>query len=575
MYMKKPLHIVIILFCFGLITLFSCKEKEKEEPKSERHGGILNIEASVPISTDRIKLSPSYVGESAYLYFLMNEFESLTKINPGTCKIEPSLAKSWDIKESGKVFIFHLRNDVYFSYGNDNELFTAKDVKKCFDSLCYPDGNVGFAKIHNVIKGVDEFEKSIKNGSPLKEGISGVKIINDSTISFELTKEYVPFPQLLSDPNLSIYRFRENSFYGTGPFIMDTTHNAVLEYTRNPKYWKKDEEGYRLPYLDKIRIVSKIIDNNPNRIVVPLEQRLKRFLTDSLHILRAITADDIGTVMEVLRKENDKDFNYESIDYARLNAIAINNYAKPFNDYRVRKAFELAFDADLFVDSVLNGEGWPANYGFMPPGLIAYTDSVREKKADIVKAKKLLAEAGYSNLSTFPTVVISSVRYKGSDEAATKTFNQAIEMICNRLGLKYEEKVYESYNFLFKANYTGNFVMCPFIFTTKIPSPEGYLNVFALKIDTNVHHIEHDNIMFYRDSVFDDYYFKALKEVNQEVRLNEFLTAERRMFSQSPILPLFYTEINRIVSKDIQGLSEINNLGLEDYTYTYFSKTKK
>lgn len=565
--MKGLLHITAII----TVLLVSCKNANEKEPKSEKHGGELIIGTTVPLNKKYI-FGPTFVSESAYLYIMYHEFEGLTRINPNNNNLEPSLAKSWEILNEGKEFIFHLRSDVTFSNPGERIPFNAYNVKKCFDSACYPDGNVAFAKLKDVIDGMEDFRKSIKAGSPNEGGVKGVQVIDDSTVRFVLQKKYVPFPQLLSDPNIYVYVTVDDIFYGTGPFKFDRIENNVLTLHRNNYYWKLDEEGYRLPYLDSLKIAAGVLDNPPKIIKVPLEDRLNKFLIDSLHIIRSIKTEDIATVMRVLREENDVEFEYESIDYARLSAISINNYAKPFNDYRVRKAFELAFDANLFVDSVLNGEGWPANSGFMPPGLINYSEEVINREKNIKEAKRLLAEAGYSNLNAFPVVEMSAVYYDGAENSATQSFNQAIEMICKNLGVRYKLKRYESYGALFANNYTGDYMLCPFIYTSKIPSPEGYLNIFALKVDTTRELVEHDNIMFFRDSLFDNDYFDALKQVDEEERLKKFLSAERRMLSKSPIIPLCYSEINRIVSKKIKGLSEINNLAIEDYTYTYFAK---
>lgn len=556
-----------------IIGIQACSGDEKEKGKSDKHGGTLFVETNVPVDKSYV-LKPRHVGESSYQYIILNEFEGLTRIEPATCKLEPQLAKSWEILNEGQIFIFHLRNNIFFSHKTDEKPFSAYDVKNCFDSLCQNDLNVAYSKVKDVVLGMEEFKESIVNNKPLKNGISGITILNDSTIRFELLKKYVPFPQLLSDPSLTIYRTTNTNFYGTGPFVFDTIIDNKLCYQRNESYWKKDSDGYRLPYLDKLVIVSSVIKNNENgssRSQVTLTDRLTLFLKDSLNIIRSINANDIDTVMKVLREVNNKDFDYESIDYARLNAIALNNYAKPFNDYRVRKAFELAFDAELFVDSVLNGEGWPANYGIMPPSLVPYADTVVNRTYDLKKAKELLAEAGYSDLNNFPTITLSAVYYNGSDKSQTEIFNSAVKMICKNLGVKYQEKRFENYRRLFDNNYTGDFMMSPFSYTTKIVSPVGYLHIFAIKIDTNSK-TEHDNIMFFRDSIFDEYYIDALKQVNDEKRFSLFLKAEQEIHRKTPIIPLFYTEYNRIVNKKVQGLSPINNLGLEDFTYTYFKK---
>lgn len=53
-------------------------------------------------------------------------YEGLVKIDSDG-KIIPSLATSWEIKEKGKVYIFHLRKNVRFSNG---EIFDAAAAKR-------------------------------------------------------------------------------------------------------------------------------------------------------------------------------------------------------------------------------------------------------------------------------------------------------------------------------------------------------------------------------------------------------------------------------------------------------------
>ncbi len=53
-------------------------------------------------------------------------YEPLVSYQAGG-KIKPSLAKSWEISEDGKVYTFHLREGVKFSDGTD---FNAEIVKR-------------------------------------------------------------------------------------------------------------------------------------------------------------------------------------------------------------------------------------------------------------------------------------------------------------------------------------------------------------------------------------------------------------------------------------------------------------
>lgn len=83
----------------------------------------------------------------------------LTSVAPNG-KIIPGAAESWDIKNDGKLYIFHLKKGLVF---HDGEILTSKNI------------NLDFK---NVTK----------------------KIINDNTISYEMKSSYAPFLSSVSKP---------------------------------------------------------------------------------------------------------------------------------------------------------------------------------------------------------------------------------------------------------------------------------------------------------------------------------------------------------------------------------------
>jgi len=58
----------------------------------------------------------------------------LTDVNPITDKVEPALAKSWEISEDGLEITFHLRQGLQWS---DGEPFTADDVVFTFNGVIF------------------------------------------------------------------------------------------------------------------------------------------------------------------------------------------------------------------------------------------------------------------------------------------------------------------------------------------------------------------------------------------------------------------------------------------------------
>jgi peptide/nickel transport system substrate-binding protein len=74
--------------------------------------------------------------------------------------------------------------------------------------------------------------------------------------------------------------------------------------------------------------------------------------------------------------------------------VSLNVNKRPFNDVRVRKALNYALNKKLIVDRVLGGRATLLN-GVMSPEAFAFNPNLPSYDYDPVKAKALLAEAGY------------------------------------------------------------------------------------------------------------------------------------------------------------------------------------
>jgi peptide/nickel transport system substrate-binding protein len=86
---------------------------------------------------------------------------------------------------------------------------------------------------------------------------------------------------------------------------------------------------------------------------------------------------------------------------------------KPFSDVKVREAFKLIVDRQQMIDQAYNGFGTIGNDMYAPfdPG----TPDLPQRMQDYEKAKSLLAEAGYSDLTV---ELVTSAGALGADEVA-------------------------------------------------------------------------------------------------------------------------------------------------------------
>src|SRR5512147_1176910 len=119
------------LFCLSalILVLSSCTKKDSSL-KIFRYSEPNGIESLDPITANNYPA----------INVLINIYEGLVEYNK-EAKLQPLLARSFEISEDGKTYTFHLRTNVYF---HDDECFpegkgrklTAQDFKYCYERVC-------------------------------------------------------------------------------------------------------------------------------------------------------------------------------------------------------------------------------------------------------------------------------------------------------------------------------------------------------------------------------------------------------------------------------------------------------
>jgi ABC-type transport system substrate-binding protein len=171
------------------------------------------------------------------MYVEQNLYNTLVTIDEHA-EYVPDLAEAWEVKEDGKVYVFHLRKGVKFHDGTD---LTADVVKWNFDRLLNPEEKVITASYFTPI-------------------LDSVDVIDQHTLQIRL--KYATNTLL---PALAVYRVGfmivSPQAYkkwgkqdlpahpaGTGPFkLVRWEQNRIIELERNPNYFKPG-----LPYLDRL-----------------------------------------------------------------------------------------------------------------------------------------------------------------------------------------------------------------------------------------------------------------------------------------------------------------------------------
>ncbi len=175
----------------------------------------------------------------------------LVHINRSTQLTEPALAKSWKISADGLRYTLTLRQGLKFSDGHPLDM---EDV--LFTFRAYLDESVHATQRDLLIVG----------GKPIV-----VRKVDAQTVEFVLAKPYGVGERLFDGVailprHLLETAYKEgklaqsgtlgtaaNQWAGLGAFrLKEYVAGQRLVLERNPYYWKTDEQGNRLPYLDEI-----------------------------------------------------------------------------------------------------------------------------------------------------------------------------------------------------------------------------------------------------------------------------------------------------------------------------------
>src|SRR5262249_17595597 len=254
------------------------------------------------------------------------------------------------------------------------------------------------------------------------ESVSGLKAIDKYTVEIKLGQPYAAFLALLASPHASIYNraFTEKAgdqlgltpetTNGTGPFIL-------REYTLNESQMLEANENYfrGRPKLDRLLV----------RVVSDSETLRMLFESDEIDVFNM---DYAPTQTPYFYGSDQWKGQIRSGPRVGIYYYNINQAKKPFDDARVRNAFQMSINRKTILDKNFYGKG-KIEDGVMPRGVACYAPAT-PIEYNPEKAKALLAEAGYPDGVEINLQQVSSWSSRWSD------MNQIIQAQVAKAGFK-------------------------------------------------------------------------------------------------------------------------------------------
>ncbi|RXT54120.1 ABC transporter substrate-binding protein [Bradyrhizobium betae] len=389
---------------------------------------------TIGVRAGPLSIDPNFTSAGTHAEAMKHIYDTLIK-SGSDLELQPGLATNWSPIDA-TTWEFKLREGVKFHDGSD---FSADDVKFSIERIprvTGPNPTTIYVRRVKSVEVVDAHTVRVKTDGPAPT------LPNDFVrlfvVSHVAARDYSDTPEKAAEGFNS-----GKAAIGTGPYkFVSWTPKEQLVLQRFDGYW-----GGKEPW-DKV--VRKEIPNDAARVA-----QLKAGQVD---LIARIPASDVPTLeadskLRIVRQNSVYSFNV-SFDFRekppQIKAKDGSPLPKnPFQDPRVREAFDLAIDRKVITDIAMEGMGAPQSQ-LVTPNIFGYNTNLKITVADPGRAKKLLAEAGYPD--GFKVVfTFTNDRLPGDKEAGT-----AIAQMLTAIGIDVQVNAQPGAVF-FPANTRGDY----------------------------------------------------------------------------------------------------------------------
>jgi ABC-type transport system substrate-binding protein len=481
-----------------IVLLIACQDKGQiDNPAAEfdvdRTNAIF-LRAGQPRTLDPALTHGGPTGALGHI------FSGLTTLD-SDLQVQPDLAAGWTVSDDGLTYTFYLRKNAVFHNGRP---LTTDDVIYSWQRAADP--SLGSDTVGTYLGDIAGVAEMLAGTAAT---ISGLRALDDHTLEVRLTAPVIYFLAKLAYPVAFIVDRDnvaqadwEHEANGTGPFRLQVWRDdEIMVLAQNELFYREPAQVAHVVFLmgsgfsmamyetDEIDLVGIGGDTlaraeDPNN---PLSKELR-------------TAVDMCT-----------------------DTIGLNNRMPPFDDMRVRQAFNYALDKERLIEIFTNGNGLVAQ-GALPPGMPGYNSDLRGYPFDPDKARQLLAEAGYDPAAAPPITYYLA----GYDDVGSYT-TAVISMWQDNLGVTIQPVLLDPFIYNDEL-YSGNI---GHIYSSgwcaDYPDPQNFLDILY-------HTGSVQNLSGFSDTAVDTLLEQARSQRDTSTRITLYQQAEQMIVQQAPVV---------------------------------------
>ncbi len=458
-------------------------------------------------------------------------YDRLLDVDPYTYRLIPDLAQSWEVRDNGATYRFHLRKDVSFQHTNwfnPTRKMNADDVVFSFARMFdrqHP--------WHNVNGGSYPYFDSLQ----FSDSVQSVKKLDNDTVEIRLNSPDASFlwhiathyAPILSQEYADKLTARgqqerlDREPVGTGPFqLSEYRTGQYLRLARNPQYWKG------VPRLQQV-----VID-----LGVGGTGRLSKLLTGECDVLAYPAASQLS----ILR--DDPRLRMTLRPGMNIAYLAFNTRKPPLDRPEVRHALALAINNERLMESIYYGTAETAA-SILPRASWAYDNDARVTEYNPAKAREELKALGLEHLHLRLVVPTTSQSWNPSPLKTAELLQADLAQVGVRVTIAPVEGRFQEAQ-LMAMNHdltlTG--------WATDSNDPDSFfrplLSCAAIRSQTNFAH--------WCSPAFDESLQRALLSQQLSARIDSYDQAQQILAQELPVLPLASSLRLQAYRHDIKGL---------------------
>lgn len=513
--MKKVSKLLVLVMVFAMILSGCGGGSTSEEAVAETNDSDQTTEVAVKELKDTLVFGQGadvtsfdpHIGKETPAVTVTDQiFDTLTQTD-NQMNVVPGIAESWK-QLSDTSYQFDIRKDVKFHNGLE---LTAKDVKFSLDRAI---ASSYVAYIVNFIESVE--------------------VVDDYTIVVNTYEPYAPILMNLAHPSAAIVSMEtlekdpeslKTAPIGCGPY-------KFVEWNQGDSVKLEAFDDYYGGKAATQNIIMRVIPENAQRTIA-LE-------TGEIDIAYNLSVNDVERV------EENSDLNLMTTNTSSCGYISFNTMREPFDNVKARQAVAYAVDKQLIVDTLLYGQGTPAN-SVINEAVFGGVKGLEGIPYDPEMAKKLAKEAGI----TAGTELMISV----NDNQVRIETCQVIQSMLSEIGIDLKIEVLE-FGALIEKTTNKQHDMAFFGWITSTSDADyTYYPLFHSSMFGAP-----GNRSFYNNPKVDKLIEEGRSNVNYDERAVIYEEIANILADEVPSLPIFFQKMSVGLGNNIEGF-EINPIG--------------